>query len=121
MSGGYGSFRGPGGKTTHAHRAAYELLIGPVPAGLHLDHLCRTPACVNPLHLEPVTNQVNTLRGEGAGAICFRRNACAAGHEFTVENTYYTRDGRRRQCRACHNANEKRNRVNRTLRTASSE
>jgi len=46
-----------------AHRVAYELLVGPIPAGLVIDHLCRNPACVNPDHLEPVTHRVNILRG----------------------------------------------------------
>src|ERR1051326_2493639 len=39
-----------------AHRFVYELLVGPVPDGLVLDHLCRVKNCVNPAHLEPVTN-----------------------------------------------------------------
>jgi len=46
-----------------AHRLAYEDLVGPVPEGLHLDHLCRVRRCVNPAHLEPVTSRENTLRG----------------------------------------------------------
>lgn len=60
--GGYGTFRGLG-KQQKAHRATYELLVGPVPAGLDLDHLCRVRRCVNPSHLEPVTRSENLRRG----------------------------------------------------------
>lgn len=59
---GYGQF-GIGSRRQYAHRVAYELLVGPVPEGLQLDHLCRTPACVNPAHLDPVTCRENLLRG----------------------------------------------------------
>ncbi len=46
-----------------AHRWAYEHEVGPIPEGLTIDHLCRVPLCVNPGHLEPVTNRENTRRG----------------------------------------------------------
>ncbi len=64
-----------------AYRAAYEIMIGPVPHGLHLDHLCRNPPCFNPSHLEPVTPAENARRAAAA------RNACPHGHEWTAENT----------------------------------
>lgn len=64
---GYGLF-GAEGKLSKAHRYAYELLVGPIPEGLVLDHLCRVRHCVNPDHLEPVTTYENILRGEGACA-----------------------------------------------------
>jgi len=51
------------GKPRKAHQVSYNLLIGEVPAGLELDHLCRIRACVNPYHLEPVTHGVNMERG----------------------------------------------------------
>jgi hypothetical protein len=59
------------GKERQAHRVTYELLVGPIPQGLILDHLpkCRVRCCVNPDHLEPVTHRTNTLRGE---AVLFR-------------------------------------------------
>lgn len=49
-------------KHLKAHRVAYELLVGPIPEGLTIDHLCRNTGCVNPEHLEPVTNQENRRR-----------------------------------------------------------
>ena len=49
-----------------AHRLIWELLVGPIPEGLTLDHLCRNKLCVNPDHLEPVTHQVNILRGNAS-------------------------------------------------------
>ena len=57
------------GQPKRAHRVAYELMYGPIPAGLTLDHLCRVTRCVNPLHLEAVTNRVNVLRGR----LCWNR------------------------------------------------
>lgn len=66
---GYGQLRNPRtGRTTTAHRYAYELVVGPIPDGLTIDHLCRVRACVRPDHLEPVTNRENLLRGIKAKA-----------------------------------------------------
>lgn len=59
---GYGVVWMPPATSTTAHRATYAALVGPIPDGLQLDHLCRTPGCVHPLHLEPVTPLVNTRR-----------------------------------------------------------
>ena len=55
-------------KTYYSHRLAYELFKGVIPVGLQIDHLCRNRACVNPDHLEPVTQQVNILRGDSPPA-----------------------------------------------------
>lgn len=65
-AGGYGEFH-LAGRTRKAHRVAYELLVGPVPEGLDLDHLCRVRRCVNPEHLEPVTRQENLRRSPDVG------------------------------------------------------
>lgn len=83
-----------------AHRWFYELLIGPIPEGLQLDHLCRNRSCVNPAHLEPVTHKVNGLRGVGPPALNARKTHCIHGHLFDAENTHLAPDGTRR-CRAC--------------------
>lgn len=87
-----------------AHRWAYESLVGPIPDGLTLDHLCRNRACVNPAHLEPVPMRVNCLRGEGASALCARKTHCVHGHAFSKSNTIIEAD-RSRRCRICRNLN----------------
>jgi hypothetical protein len=92
------------GKRWATHRLIWTLLVGEIPPGLVLDHLCRNTRCCNPDHLEPVTNLVNITRGTGlAGRARWRR--CKQGHEFTPETTE-VRDGRRR-CRVCLNARQR--------------
>lgn len=103
LSRGYG-YVGDRGKVRSAHIIAYELVKGQIPKGLELDHLCRVRRCINPDHLEPVTRQTNILRGIGPLVTKAKYKAmthCKRGHEFTPENTYRTKNGRR-QCRACH-------------------
>lgn len=87
-----------------AHTIAYEFIVGAVPAGLELDHLCRQHACCNPAHLEAVTHAENVRRGMCPTSILHRANTCKRGHELTPGNVYVqTRaDGRRsRACRTC--------------------
>ena len=98
---GYGQFRVQG-RTRKSHQLAYELLVGPVPRGLELDHLCRNPRCVNPAHLEPVTHRDNILRGTAPIAINSQKTHCHMGHPFDDQNTVYYVAGSR-QCRECNN------------------
>jgi hypothetical protein len=90
---GYGKF-GIGYRTRGAHRVAYELIVGPIPEGLTLDHLCRTPLCVNPAHLEPVPIAENIRRAFQDVTHCKR------GHEYVPANTYVNANGWR-SCLAC--------------------
>ncbi len=97
---GYGCIGDENNKVVSAHRVAYELLVGSIPEGLHLDHLCRVPLCVNPSHLEPVTPRENLMRGVSFSADNAKKTHCVNGHEFTPENTRPRLQGGR-ACRAC--------------------
>jgi hypothetical protein len=77
-----------------------ELFVGPIPEGLVIDHLCRNRGCINPTHMEPVTNAENVLRGEGPTAVNARKTHCKRGHPFDDVNTYVYAKGR--ACRMCH-------------------
>jgi hypothetical protein len=91
------------GKKWLAHRMAYTLSIGPLPADKTIDHLCRQPLCVNPEHMELVSMRENILRGEGLAAQNARKTHCKRGHEFNPENTIVTdnRGHPGRRCRTC--------------------
>lgn len=82
----------------NAHRAGYELLVGPVPEGLVLDHLCRNRGCVNPAHVEPVTTKENIRRGDATS-----KGWCHRGHDITDPANRYDRKDKpgRWNCRAC--------------------
>lgn len=91
------------GRNRRVHRVAYENLVGPIPEGLHLDHLCRNRACCNPDHLEPVTSGENTLRGETLAAANAAKTHCPQGHPYAGRNLYRQPDGAR-VCRTCRKA-----------------
>ena len=82
-----------------AHRLAYELCVGPIPKGLTIDHLCRNRGCVNPGHMEPVTNRENVLRGVSPAAVNARKTHCKHGHPLSGENLMIVPRGR--ECREC--------------------
>lgn len=91
-----------------AHRWSYEHHAGPIPDGLHLDHLCRNTLCVNPDHLEPVTHQENVLRGTAPAAIHAAKAECVNGHPFTGDNLVLRANGRWRDCRECRRQKDRR-------------
>lgn len=94
------------------HRYAYQLMVGPIPAGHQLDHICHDPdhcsakgrdcahrRCVNPAHLRPATPRENTLRSRSIQSLNAAKTHCGSGHEFTLENTYRWHGDR--YCREC--------------------
>lgn len=111
INAGYGKFHWSGGQL--AHRFAYELLVGPIPRSLTLDHLCHTNdqscregsscshrSCVNPLHLEPVELKINNLRGRSPWADSARQTHCHKGHLLEGDNVRIE-GGKSRRCKTC--------------------
>lgn len=112
-SDGYGRFAVNRKLIQRAHRVAYIALVGLIPVDLQIDHLCRNRACVNPDHLEPVSQKTNILRGQSISAERAKQTHCLSGHAFDEENTAYVRQGHYvlRRCRACQRARQKRYRT----------
>jgi hypothetical protein len=100
LGNGYGQF-GTKGRRFLAHRFAYELAVGPIPDGLVIDHLCRNRRCVNPAHLEAVTDYVNVHRSNAASALNALKTHCPRGHEYDYQV------GGSRYCRTCKAAWER--------------
>lgn len=100
-----------GMKKVLAHRMAYRELVGEIPAGLGLDHLCRNRACVRPDHLEPVSHRENCRRGNGWAGTNARKTHCPQGHEYTPENTKLIfkkgQPNGGRNCRECRRVRSK--------------
>lgn len=89
-----------------AHRVAYALIRGPIPAGLTLDHLCRNKRCCNPAHLEAVPAVVNVLRSDSPTARNARKTHCDNGHALNADNIIQHKRGYR-MCRACFTTSTK--------------
>jgi hypothetical protein len=98
-----------------AHKVLYELVNGVIPEGLVTDHICHTKdnsckggkqclhrQCVNPAHIEPVTNKENVLRGNGLSALNAQKTVCKRGHEFAPQTDFYKKINQRR-CNQCTN------------------
>lgn len=101
-----------GGKSKNyrVHRLTYEQFVGKIPDGLVIDHLCRVHECINPDHLEAVTNHENILR---AAPYRQYKTHCLRGHEYTLKNTINTtriRNGHVGVIRTCRQCNNLRNR-----------
>ena len=110
------------GRRRRPYQLLYELLVGPIPKGMTLDHLCHTSVatdcaamfaakkcphrrCVRPDHLEPITQAEQVQRGRSPWRQRSLQTHCYRGHAFDDENTYVTLKGQR-NCRACHRAKE---------------
>jgi hypothetical protein len=100
------------GKTRHVHRVVYELLVGPIPDGMDIDHLCHGPdcepgphcphrSCENPAHMEPVTTGENVRRGFSLSSVNREKTHCPRGHPYSAENTRLNSRGQR-VCRTCY-------------------
>lgn len=87
-------------KTSYVHKVVYEHFVGSVSKGKELDHLCRNPLCANPKHLEPVTHQINVLRGISLQAKNAQKTHCPKGHPYANENLIVNNRGGR-ECLTC--------------------
>lgn len=100
---GYAQFGFERGNVQYGHRVAYKTLVGNIPKGMCIDHICRVRSCVNPMHMEVVTPQENIIRGD-LPELTVKRHAaithCPHGHPYAGDNLYVTKTGHR-HCREC--------------------
>ena len=94
-----------GRRTLLVHRLSYEIHKGPIPEGLQIDHLCHNKLCINVEHLEAVTSQVNCMRKLNKDNQYVNRAHCSQGHEYSWDNTSYTKSGSR-VCLSCQRARQ---------------
>jgi hypothetical protein len=103
-----------------AHRATYELVHGPIPVGLEIDHICRNPSCVNPSDLEPVTHAENMRRGKWLNQASSKKTHCPQGHPYSGDNLYFhinkSHPNGARHCRTCRREWGMKNRRNNKCR-----
>ena len=88
-------------KPMYTHRVFYEMLVGPIPPGMTIDHLCRNRKCLNPAHLEVVTQKVNSLRGFSPPSANAKKTHCSRDHALTGDNLYARPRGKR-MCKTCN-------------------
>jgi len=97
---GYGRFK-VNGKLLGSHRFSYEINKSKIPEKMVLDHLCKNPSCVNPDHLEAVTQKENILRGNNQISKKILQTHCIYGHELSGENLYINPKYNKRDCKIC--------------------
>ena len=112
---GYGAFSADG-RPTGAHCWSIQERYGLYADGYHIDHLCETPSCVNPEHLEVVTQEENIRRSNWPSAVNARKTHCSRGHPLEGDNVYLYKSPRGRMsrtCRQCQKITERRIRFGR--------
>lgn len=103
---GYGVFTDEKCRRSGAHACSYIISGRVIPKGYEVDHLCMVKLCVNPSHLEAVTQAENRRRADVAYGIRAAQTHCKHRHEYTPENTLWVDGGKHRACRTCTKARD---------------